>query len=785
MKRIERLEKEVADAKISQQRAEHAFRERRLSREEIEHQSRLTTIPEILDLYNQLFMTINVKEKPMVLTSGDISVPTRGKYPERIIPWDDFAKRQQEIWNIICASSTYSEPLFGSLGSIGSRRTWSINWCSDLISKEKVAVLDPVEAILEEFFNNDELRQKLHLLGGVSFIKSRYFHPGNQERSTLTPLDQSSKSEGAKVHFAIKSEKDTRDFYGDCQPDKLCILNLETGQQRLLYGIEYKLPCTLLATDIVQDLRGEILPGRYLMSKDDESLEFYTRREVFALITGLFSYLVKTGVQYGYVSTGDIMIFLHISDDPEQIEYHVWNPRDFDFSQPSSLHNTALAEVIAFSLQALTAELPLQAWHDAAANLETWAVEGANILECRPESVQHEHFRRNMPANQSSQSATPHYSSSTALRLKRRAKHIARREEHEEDDEPGSSNLGVQDLKCWPQGSKSGDESEDSTDEESRRIPAGVSSRAEISNVGRVRKKRKLDGDELTGRFTENSGKRVLDRDYCSLPCLLGLARGGDLDHNCPNIADHGKKHLTRLKYQRLVQEQLARDRGHHTDCEPLWIGGSRGAMFKVTLTAYGYTVIAKGVRSHDVPYLIHEAKIYRHLQSIQGIHIPVCLGSANLILPYYYQGAKFVRFLFQSYAGVPVSQIIHAEAKADILSKITYAVDAIHRLSVLHRDLVPRNIMTDAKSGSIQIIDFERAEIREKKIEVVSSRKKLLLRARSANDRITSPTPSPPKEYMAEETAGHNCEEVTKKGESVFDRELGVAILKTEYYVD
>ncbi len=61
------------------------------------------------------------------------------------------------------------------------------------------------------------------------------------------------------------------------------------------------------------------------------------------------------------------MIFLHISDDPEQVEYHVWNPRDFDFDQPSSIRNTAIAEVVAFSLQA---KPPPQDWHDAAAQPE-------------------------------------------------------------------------------------------------------------------------------------------------------------------------------------------------------------------------------------------------------------------------------------------------------------------------------------------------------------------------------------------------------------------------------
>lgn len=62
----------------------------------------------------------------------------------------------------------------------------------------------------------------------------------------------------------------------------------------------------------------------------------------------------------------------------------------------------------------------------------------------------------------------------------------------------------------------------------------------------------------------------------------LRLLRVGYLDLYCPNIADHGKKHLSQLEFLGLVQEQSARDGGRFTDCEPLGISVSRGGMFKV-----------------------------------------------------------------------------------------------------------------------------------------------------------------------------------------------------------
>lgn len=61
----------------------------------------------------------------------------------------------------------------------------------------------------------------------------------------------------------------------------------------------------------------------------------------------------------------------------------------------------------------------------------------------------------------------------------------------------------------------------------------------------------------------------------------------------------------------------MARDRGEVTDCQALDIGGSRGAMFKITLTTHGYTVIAKGMQLRDIPHLQNEAKVYCHLRAI------------------------------------------------------------------------------------------------------------------------------------------------------------------------
>lgn len=73
---------------------------------------------------------------------------------------------------------------------------------------------------------------------------------------------------------------------------------------------------------------------------------------------------------YGYISTGDMIIFLHVLDNLVHVVYHLWNPRDFDFNHPSCIHNTAIAEVVSFSNEAMKADLQPQAWSDVVARLE-------------------------------------------------------------------------------------------------------------------------------------------------------------------------------------------------------------------------------------------------------------------------------------------------------------------------------------------------------------------------------------------------------------------------------
>jgi tRNA A-37 threonylcarbamoyl transferase component Bud32 len=409
-------------------------------------------------------------------------------------------------------------------------------------------------------------------------------------------------------------------------------------------------------------------------------------RLVTAIITQIFSYMIQMGLQYGFVSTGETYIFLKIADDPSTVYYYLSIP-DQDMEQADDWQRMAVAQVFAFTLQALTAGRPPQSWGIAAEDLGTWAVEYEDVLRNIPPILRKEH------------SPTPYkagkWKGVERSRIKTRSRRRRTSDQMNDDDTPPSPS---------PRDQREG------------------------------------------GRGQEESGKRGgktnkgdnISRQYCTQECLRGLLTGGTLDKSCPNVEDHGGKGngkhvVNRSAFLRMMRHQLACDRD--TDCEPLYIQGARGTLFRLTLSSHGYTVAAKGTISAFTPYLRHEAAISEQLRPIQGIHIPVCLGTIDLVTPYYHIGDQIVLFLFLGWGGIRIDRHIDCHNKNNVVAQATSSLRAIHQLGVLHRDAMPRNMLWNTKSSGVIVVDFERAEIVERK----RAKKRVELGTLSPNQRSRS----------------------------------------------
>ncbi|TQW01037.1 hypothetical protein IF1G_00968 [Cordyceps javanica] len=233
-------------------------------------------------------------------------------------------------------------------------------------------------------------------------------------------------------------------------------------------------------------------------------------------------------------------------------------------------------------------------------------------------------------------------------------------------------------------------------------------------------------------------------RPYCTHLCLRGLMRGEDgVDHDCPNIllhleaarrirgpatADgvaghrgHHRHPIGPAELTELVQQQLLNN--VEQDCECLLrrgLNGAIGCLFRLTITGFGYTLVAKGVQSFHAHRLRHEDVIYRKLAAQQGVLIPVCLGVVTLRLPYPMTNGKLVTdMLLLSYAGTPLYspslQRWLEAGRVDVDAEACRTLGELRALGVEDEDDTSNGNLTWCESvGRVMKIDFDHVHVWE-----------------------------------------------------------------------
>jgi hypothetical protein len=142
------------------------------------------------------------------------------------------------------------------------------------------------------------------------------------------------------------------------------------------------------------------------------------------------------------------------------------------------------------------------------------------------------------------------------------------------------------------------------------------------------------------------------------MACLRGMANRGRLDTKCPNRKLHGGQWhpMDARGFTRNLHRQLVQNRNE--GFEPLHIRGRTGYLLKATLLSHGYTVIIKATTEEKEHALIAEADNYHRLRTLQGHHIPVCLGSFVPNIEYWYHGEIMTHMMILSWSGTRLQRI-------------------------------------------------------------------------------------------------------------------------------
>ncbi|KAF2194998.1 hypothetical protein K469DRAFT_648552 [Zopfia rhizophila CBS 207.26] len=714
-RREEEQRRRVA-AENAQRQAEQAREEEHRRREaaeqaqeKAEEKTRKTTLPEFLDAcHNHLHSGLTVQTDVTLSTRGDPANANNKLRPERLLIWEDFPSQQAAIWDDLMESDFVLERHFTSVHTLEESgeavRQRMLSSELDLHLFQRYAVEDPVSLIIKQLYNHRVLRRKFHLQGLISFENhANTLSPERQLEEGMEQMSVSGNRRRRSPRLQAKA-KEAKSFNSmdptepvaatraetarSSRPraDQFCVYNtsIQNTENRIAAFVsEYKAPHKLPLGYIYEGLDDMELDDVIRCRETDTPRERF-RRLMAAVITQAFSYMVKIGLEYGCVCTGEAFVFLRVPDDPRTVHYFLsvpkgdvgattgWSP---DSDSANRLHLTAVGQMLAFTLQALKTPPRGQKWRaEAAAQLNSWEVvyddlldtippEDASSSEYRP--PRHDEFLRMSP-----------------VRLRQRPA------------QTGSPS-------CWqPQDQHDPSDEEPDPDTPSRQRPSPQHLSRTQATAG-------------SSSSSRNSRQGVQSGQYCTQKCLLGLVKGGPLDTSCPNVRDHGgSRHRIDLPtFLVLIRQQLSEDLD--TDCKPVGVPGACGVLFRVRLKSHGYTVAAKSTPIDFVHRLKWEATIYEHLRPIQGIYVPVHLCNIDLKTPYFYDGiAELVHMMFLSFGGNRISQHFTTENRPYITQQVDCSARAIHDLRVLHKDLMPRNMLWNEETGQVMVIDFERAEV-------------------------------------------------------------------------
>ncbi|KAA8646678.1 uncharacterized protein ATNIH1004_005353 [Aspergillus tanneri] len=439
--------------------------------------------------------------------------------------------------------------------------------------------------------------------------------------------------------------------------DQICVYNKGPEGKVPVFIIEYKAPHKVSLAHIKSGLQDMDL-DEVLRLQKEESPEDICRRVVAAVITQTFSYMIHGGLEYGYACTGgEAFIFLRVLyDNPSTVYYYLSVPEE-DVGQTTGWTGDP-SGANRLHLTALVRRL------------KTWEMVYDDLLD--------EIAEKDIPSSDFKPS-TQSRNEYCLLRKKSRL--------FSHDDDAGDGF----------------DPNTPSRRPQKPRLPQPSAS----SSLTAVEK-------------SQGSRSKGKSRQYCTQQCLLGLIKGWELDQKCPNVLDHGinRHRLNQTTLIHRLDRQLSRDNlqlDSQLGCESLHVHGTCGALFKIILWSHGYTFVGKGAPVEFLGGSKHEELMYSHLSPIQGVSVPVLLGSLRLRRPFYYDGiAEMVHLMFMGYAGRTLASR-HDLDHGRLIQQAEKSLQAIHDLRVLQGDPIPSNMVEE--NGRVMFIDFERATLQTRRI--------------------------------------------------------------------
>ncbi|KAI1119449.1 hypothetical protein F5Y14DRAFT_395319 [Nemania sp. NC0429] len=737
--RLAGSEKKRADS--AEQRAESEKRRADREKNRANKQEGLlqrTTLDEYIEAcHNLVYTKLNVEPDPTKTTTGSIPQPYGKYFPQRLLPWTDFLDEQTEMLSIVYEHFDQRKRLFDSLHYL---ETIGNKVLRTPIGNEKMletflhnCVEEPVRCIIYELSRSRRFQRKLKIGKGISFENhitalNDPVYAGRDRNPTQPPpppMPQGLEQGEEPPRTPNPTEGPPR-----LNPDQICIYRHEEGgtESRFLIAVsEYKPPHKLSLQQLRAGLKEtnmvKVVENNKIPNEEKAKFEHHATELVASAVTQTFHYMIRSGLAYGLLTTGEGIVFLKIDwNKPETAYYHLADPVEEVATHRKLRSCSAVSQYLGFHLLALSnytyreQDIRDQAVH----NLQTWSTDFRKAASTVPKK------QRNPPQAVS-------YPPRNYGNVDRTVPSPKRRRLNPDDEHTNLVTGGVD------------DDDDDSDDDYKESGRSGPRNRPNPSGQQPSRKSARLaerhpenteSGDASQGARTRGCGGRDNDRkeyegkphqdlEYCTQKCVLGLVKGDVLDPDCPNIRLHQHRDnqsgiantnsghpISHSEFLQLLSRQLkcTLDYG----ITSLGVNGARGVLFKVTLLTYGYTFVSKGTVQAFIPYLEHEARVYERLKDVQGVHVPVFLGAIDLQplgRRYFYDFHTDIVYLcLLSWGGLSLGDSQHPDRLA-LRTMAVEAMKAIHQQGVVHKDARYENTLFNPQTGRIMLIDFERSQ--------------------------------------------------------------------------
>ncbi|KAG6313167.1 hypothetical protein E4U22_001222, partial [Claviceps purpurea] len=359
MSELELILKEVQEEKRLRQVAEERAR---AAREEHQRLFGPLTVKEYVEECHALDGELDVVTEFIQVTGGPVVDQGDRTRPRLIVPWNSFPQKQWEILNKLPSDHKFPSGQHSTTRAgleVVAEMLKPIDSDDSLAAHQALTVSRPVQLLMKEARQNAELRTSFGIDSELSF--KRHMNRGETTTSRSQSTEPSGRNSIAGEFWSIK--------------------NSSTGDSEIVLAVEYKLPQKLPVSLLVAalDNTSEMNLDTGIIDEDGE--EFGPKQLVAAVIAQLFSTLVRKGLRFGYIDTGEAKIFLQVGSDPSRVEYHLSCPRSDVQGDDKKMYLSAVSQLFAFVVQAIQAPKPTKEWQIAASELPIWKLKRVEIQE--------------------------------------------------------------------------------------------------------------------------------------------------------------------------------------------------------------------------------------------------------------------------------------------------------------------------------------------------------------------------------------------------------------------